>query len=29
VPFELLETRREDREAWLAAALANIERLIS
>jgi hypothetical protein len=29
VPFQLLETRREDREAWLAAALANIERLIS
>jgi hypothetical protein len=29
VPFELLETRRRDREAWLAAALAGIERLIS
>ena len=29
VPFELLETRRKDREAWLSAALAGIERLIS
>jgi hypothetical protein len=29
VPFELLETPREDGEAWLAAALAGTERLLS
>jgi nucleoside-diphosphate-sugar epimerase len=29
VPFELLETRRDDGEAWLAAALTGVERLIS
>ncbi len=27
-PFELLETPREDAEAWLAAALAGVEGLI-
>jgi hypothetical protein len=29
LPFELLETAPEDGEAWLAAALASVERLVA